>query len=71
MPWAKSQPPSPYYMQVLCSLARAYDFDLHVPWKDLPEEAQRVILHGTSGRPVTLRFIDGAQATRSRSRSRA
>src|SRR3954454_17830724 len=25
-PWAKSQPPSPYYMQVLSSLARAYDF---------------------------------------------
>ncbi len=29
------------------------------PWDDLPEEAQRVILHGTGGRPVTLRFIDG------------
>ena len=41
VPWAKSNPPSPYYMQVLSSLARAYDFDLHVPWKDLPEEAQR------------------------------
>ncbi len=27
VPWAKSQPPSPYYMQVLGSLARAYDFD--------------------------------------------
>ncbi|HZR62028.1 MAG TPA: excinuclease ABC subunit A, partial [Xanthobacteraceae bacterium] len=35
VPWAKSQPPSPYYMQVLSSLARAYDFDLGVPWKDL------------------------------------
>src|SRR4051794_25302408 len=62
VPWAKSQPPSPYYMQVLSSLARAYDFDLHVPWKDLPEEAQRVILHGTAGRPVTLRFIDGRRS---------
>src|SRR5215210_591187 len=39
VPWAKSQPPSPYYMQVLSSLARAYDFSLDVPWKDLPEEA--------------------------------
>ena len=27
-PWAKSQPPSPYYMQVLSSLARAYGFAL-------------------------------------------
>ena len=59
VPWAKSNPPSPYYMQVLSSLARAYDFDLHVPWKDLPEEARDVVLHGTHGRAVTLRFIDG------------
>src|SRR6476619_1953196 len=61
-PWAKSQPPSPYYMQVLSSLARAYDFELAVPWKDLPEEARRVILHGTGGRPVTLRFLDGRRS---------
>jgi excinuclease ABC subunit A len=62
VPWAKSNPPSPYYMQVLSSLARAYDFDLQVPWKDLPEEAQDVVLHGTKGRPVTLRFVDGRKS---------
>src|SRR5690348_8155635 len=61
-PWARSQPPSPYYMQVLSSLARAYDFDLHVPWKDLPEEAKHIILHGTDGRAVVLRFIDGKRS---------
>jgi len=62
VPWAKSNPPSPYYMQVLSSLARAYDFQLNVPWRDLPEQAQQVILHGTGGRPVTLRFIDGRKS---------
>src|SRR5689334_16413196 len=62
VPWAKSQPPSPYYMQVLSSLARAYDFELNVPWKDLPEEAKEVILRGTKGKPVTLRFIDGKRS---------
>ena len=41
VPWAKSSPPSPYYMQVLGSLARAYDFDLDTPWGELAEEAQR------------------------------
>ena len=61
-PWARSQPPSPYYMQVLSSLARAYDFDLNVAWKDLPEEAKRVVLHGTDGRAVILRFIDGKRS---------
>ena len=62
VPWAKSQPPSPYYMQVLSSLARAYDFDLTTPWADLPEEARRVVLTGTAGRPVTLRFVDGRKS---------
>ncbi len=62
VPWAKSNPPSPYYMQVLSSLARAYDFDLETPWKDLAEEAQNVVLHGTRGRPVTLRFVDGRKS---------
>ncbi|MEO8175759.1 MAG: excinuclease ABC subunit A, partial [Sphingomicrobium sp.] len=62
VPWAKSQPPSPYYMQVLSSLARAYDFELTTPWADLPEEARDVILYGTKGRPVTLRFIDGRKS---------
>ncbi len=28
VPWAKSNPPSPYYMQVLSSLAKAYGFSL-------------------------------------------
>jgi excinuclease ABC subunit A len=49
-------------MQVLGSLARAYDFSLDTPWKDLPEEAQRVVLRGTGGRPVTLRFVDGRKS---------
>ena len=62
VPWAKSNPPSPYYMQVLSSLARAYDFSLDVPWKDLPEEAWKVILFGTDGKAVTLRFIDGKRS---------
>jgi len=62
VPWAKSQPPSPYYMQVLSSLARAYDFTLQTPWSDLSPDHQRVILHGTGGQPVTLRFIDGKKS---------
>ena len=62
VPWAKSNPPSPYYMQVLGSLARAYDFDLATPWAELPEEAREVVLRGTKGKPVTLRFVDGRKS---------
>ena len=62
VPWAKSNPPSPYYMQVLGSLARAYNFTLDTAWKDLAPEHQQVILHGTKGKPVTLTFIDGRKS---------
>ncbi len=62
VPWAKSQPPSPYYMQVLGSLARAYDFDLATPWNELPETAQSAVLRGTGGKPITLRFVDGRKS---------
>jgi len=58
-PWAKSNPPSPYYMQVLNSLARAYDFDIQTPWKDLEPDQKLIILHGTGGMPVALTFKDG------------
>ena len=61
-PWAKSQPPSPYYMQVLGSLARHFDFSLETPWNELPDEATDAILHGTAGAPVTLRFQDGRKS---------
>ena len=59
VPWAKSNPPSPYYMQVLASLAREFGFSLETPWQDLPGEVRLIILHGTGGRPVTLTFQDG------------
>jgi excinuclease ABC subunit A len=62
VPWARSNPPSPYYMQVLGSLAREFGFELETPWQDLPEEIHDIILHGTKGKPVTLRFIDGRKS---------
>jgi excinuclease ABC subunit A len=59
VPWAKSNPPSPYYMQVLGSLAKAYDFDLDTPWNELLPDQRMIILHGTGGMPVELTFKDG------------
>lgn len=59
VPWAKSNPPSPYYMQVLASLAKAYDFSLDTPWSELKPDQRLIILHGTGGMPVELTFKDG------------
>jgi len=62
VPWAKSNPPSPYYMQVLSSLAAEFGFDLTTPWNELTEEQRDLILHGSKGRAVTLRFMDGRKS---------
>ena len=59
VPWAKSNPPSPYYMQVLSSLAKAYDFNLMTPWSELERDQRDIILHGTGRLPVALTFKDG------------
>ncbi len=62
VPWAKSQPPSPYYMQVLGSLATHFGFSLDTPWNELPDDVVTAILYGTRGVPVVLRFIDGRKS---------
>jgi excinuclease ABC subunit A len=62
VPWAKSSPPSPYYMQVLASVLRTYGGTLDQPWAKLPEEARAAILHGTNGKAIPLRFEDGRKA---------
>ena len=62
VPWAKSNPPSPYYMQVLASLAKHFGFRLETPWKELAEEHRDAILNGTKGKPVVLTFIDGKKS---------
>jgi excinuclease ABC subunit A len=62
VPWAKSNPPSPYYMQVLASLAAEYGFGLSTPWQELPGEVQLIILFGTGGKAVPLTFVDGKKS---------
>ncbi len=62
VPWAKSNPPSPYYMQVLGSLATHFDFNLETPWNQLPDHVVTAILYGTKGMPVVLKFIDGRKS---------
>ena len=62
MPWAKSQPPSPYYQQVLASVGRAYGFTVKSKWSDLSPEAQKAVLHGTGGKAIALRFEDGRKS---------
>jgi excinuclease ABC subunit A len=62
VPWAKSNPPSPYYMQVLASVARHYDFSLETPWADLPLGVRHVVLNGSEGEIIRLTFKDGRKS---------
>ncbi len=58
-PWAKS--PSPFYTQTLQALARHYGFSMDVPWRDLPDQAQQVIVHGTGEEKIKFSYDDGAR----------
>ncbi len=62
LPWAKSNPPSPYYQQVLASVGRAYGFTLKSKWSDLTPEAKAAVLTGTGGKAIPLRFEDGRKS---------
>jgi excinuclease ABC subunit A len=59
-PWAKSS--SPYYIQTLEALAKAYKFTLTSKWKDLSKEAQNAILYGSGERDIKFVYDDGMRA---------
>ena len=58
-PWSKGT--SPYYAQTLAALARKYKFKVTVPWDELDEEAQYVVLYGTGDDEVKFIYADGAR----------
>ncbi|MBU1348272.1 MAG: excinuclease ABC subunit UvrA [Alphaproteobacteria bacterium] len=58
-PWSRG--PSPLYTQTLQALARHYGFSMDVPWRDLPDKAQSVILHGTGSEKIKFVYDDNAR----------
>ncbi len=61
-PWASAR--SNYFRRLLSALAEQYGFSLNVPWKNLPEDVQNLILYGHSGGPVTVRYTNRFGASR-------
>ncbi|MDZ4366867.1 MAG: excinuclease ABC subunit UvrA [Afipia sp.] len=59
-PWSRST--SPYYTQTLMALAKQYKFSMTVPWSQLPEEAQNVVLYGSGEEVVTFAYDDGMRS---------
>ncbi|HRH21140.1 MAG TPA: excinuclease ABC subunit UvrA [Brevundimonas sp.] len=58
-PWSRG--PSPLYTQTLQALSQHYGFSMDKPWRDLPEQARDVILHGSGGEKIKFVYDDNAR----------
>jgi len=47
-----------YYYQLLTSLARHYDFDMDMPFKDLPKAVQQFILYGSGEEAIEFSYFN-------------
>ena len=45
VPWANSS--SEYYASILSGLSEKFGVEMDVPWRDLPEEHKKLVLHGS------------------------
>ncbi|MED5366085.1 MAG: excinuclease ABC subunit UvrA, partial [Pseudomonadota bacterium] len=63
-PWANST--SKYYGQTLQSLARHFGFKMTTAYRDLPAEAQEVLLYGSGPTPVQMTYNDGHRSYQTR-----
>ena len=48
-----------YYYQIICSLAEHYDFDPEIPFSELPEKIQDIILYGSKRVAINFKFVTG------------
>ena len=56
-PWADSS--GQYYLQTLESIAKHYKVKMSMPWRDLPKKVRDVILNGSGGDSIVMRYDDG------------
>jgi excinuclease ABC subunit A len=59
-PWSNTT--AQYYTQALSSVADHYGFSLDTPWKDLPQDARDVLLHGSGHETIHIQFNDGLRS---------
>jgi len=58
-PWRKGK--SPYFLQTIEAIARHYGFERDLAFKDLPEEAQQVMLYGSGETEIRFRYDEGGR----------
>ncbi len=58
-PWRKGK--SPYFIQTIEAIARHYEFDQNMKWKDLPAHVQQVFLYGSGEEEIAFRYDEGGR----------
>ena len=58
-PWRKGK--SPYFLQTIQAIAKHYEFDAKLPWRDLPAHVRQVFLHGSGDDEITFRYDEGGR----------
>ena len=54
IPWMRSGTSSGWYLSLIDSVAKAYNFSSKVPVKDLPDSAIQLLLYGNKGESLTM-----------------
>lgn len=54
--WQSAKDTSSYSRCILDALADSYGFDINTPYKELPEEIRHMLMHGTDGRVVKVKY---------------
>lgn len=47
-----------YYYQMLRSLAEHYDFALDIPYQELPEKVQQILLYGSGKTKISFKYVN-------------
>ncbi|MEE7627892.1 excinuclease ABC subunit UvrA [Methylobacter sp. Wu8] len=58
-----------YYYQIICSLAKHYNFDPEAPFSELSKEHQDIILYGSGHEEIEFKFMAGTGSVKKRRHS--
>jgi len=58
-----------YYYQIICSLAKHYNFDPEVPFSELSKETQNIILYGSGHEVIEFKFMAGTGSVKKKHHS--
>jgi excinuclease ABC subunit A len=58
-----------YYYQIICSLAKHYNFDPEIPFSQLPNDIRSMILYGSGDETIEFKFMAGSGFAKKRRHS--